>query len=506
MITSRAEIASDTRGGDRDRDPVTVDDAPVAPPERREPMPSPSILSAPTPASFRDAPAFARALHLTPLGRDLIDGEHGHSQVAKGSIWFVGSVGVGAAFSLLTWSLAAHLVDASIIDDATRFLNMANGVNFLTGMGLPLTVAKFGSGKPKTVWVLYLWALIYTTVASAAGVCIFAVAAPTFVPQNYLAPLFQWGTPIGLLLFFLIINGMSFALLVEVRFVTMRKWRWVMGRVLFLSLVRMPFLFIPVIARNPVGLLVLVNGIPAISGYLGVVLLWFTTPGKERAPLFPLPAEIIPAFRFANVNYLGMIAAQAPQFFIPMVAIAFVAKDDYGAFSFAWQITVIMFLIPHVIGQVVLAEGSRSNSTVERQVRTGLRMALVLTVTATVGSWLAAKAGLVTLVYGKDYELTADLLPRFVAASIPWSITSVCLARARVGAQHVRTILITAGFATFTIVPTIVMTSRSGTNGGANAWLLGNLLAAASAVAVTYWVRGSTEAHLVTSSAHAEAA
>lgn len=505
MITSRAEIAPDTEDVDPTRGHA---DTTVLEPERPAPplpMPSPSILAAPTPASFRDAPAFARALHLTPLAHDLIDGEHGKSQVAKGSIWFVGSVGVGAAFSLLSWSLAAHLVDKAIIDDATRFINLANGVNFLTGMGLPVAVARFGAGKPKTVWVLYLWALIYTTIASAAGVLIFAFASPTFVPSGYLAPLFQWGTPVGFLLFFLIINGMSFALLVEVRLVTMRRWRWVMGRVLALSLFRMPFLFIPAVARNPIGLLVLVNGIPALSGYLGIVGLWKITPKKERAPLFPLPAEIIPAFRFANVNYLGMIAAQAPQFFIPMFAIAGVT-NDYGAFSFAWQITVIMFLIPHVIGQVVLAEGSRRKSSVKKQVRTGLRIAVALTTAATIGAWFAAKTGLVTLLYGKGYELTADLLPRFVAASIPWSITSICLARARVGAQHLRTILITTGFAAFTILPTIVMTSRSGTNGGANAWLLGNLGAAAIAVVVTFWVRGSTNAHLVTSSAHAEAA
>ena len=286
----------------------------------------------------------------------------------------------------------------------------------------------------------------------------------------------------------------------------MRRWHWVMGRVLFVSLFRLPFLFIPTVARNPVGLLVLFNGVPALSGYLGVIGLWISTPKKERAPLFPLPAEIVPAFRFANVNYLGMIAAQAPQFFIPMIAIAFVAKHDYGAFSLAWQVTVMMFLMPHVIGQVVLAEGAKQKRGAEKQVRTGLLMALVLTVFGTIATWIGAKVGAVTFIYGKDYELTADLLPRFVAASIPWSITSICLARARVRAAHIRTILITGGFATFTIVPTIAMTSRSGVNGGANAWVLGNLLAAAAAVIVTYWVRGSDEAHLVTSSAHAEAA
>lgn len=496
MITSRPEIAPETESGDL----KTVEA------DRREPMPSPSILAAPTPASFRDAPAFSLSRHLTPLAHDLIDGEHGHSQVAKGSIWFVGSVVIGAAFSLLFWTMAAHLVDNSIVNDGTRFMTMANGVNFITGMGLAVAVARFGSGKPKTVWVLYLWALIYTSAASAVGVLIFSVAAPSFVPSGYLDPLFQWGTAVGILLFLVIVNGMSFAILVEVRLVTMRRWRWVMGRVLAVSLVRMPFLFVPEIAGNPVGLLVLINGIPALSGYLGVVGLWISTPRRERAPLFPLPAEIVPAFRFANVNYLGMLAAQAPQFFIPIVAIAAVPKDDYGAFFYAWQITLVVFLVPHVIGQVVLSEGSRRKNSVPKQVRTGLRMALALTIVATIGAWLAAKSGLVTMVFGKDYELTADLLPRFVAAGIPWSITSICLARARVGEAHVRTILITAGFAVFTIVPTIVMTSRSGTNGGANAWLLGNVLAAATAVAVTYWVGSSPKTHLVTSDAHAGAA
>jgi hypothetical protein len=365
-----------------------------------------------------------------------------------------------------------------------------------------VAVARYGSARIQTVHVLFFWGLIYTAVTSAAVTMMFGIAAPQLVRnQGVIDALFQWGTGTGLVLFFLLICGMSFALLVEVRLVTLRRFGWVFGRVLAISLVRLPFLFVPAIARNPLALLLLIAGPPAVSGFVGVVVIHHSTPTRQRGQLLPLPAETWPAFKYASVNYVGMLAAQAPQFTLPIILIGEVSASEFAAFFMAWQITIVVFLIPHTIGQVVLAEGSRSVDAVKHQVRHGLMLSLGIMTVATIAT--LAGSSLVTKAFGPDYALTAQLLPRLVGAGIPWAITCMCLAKARVEGNHPRTVLITVGFAICTLVPAAIMGSRSGAAGTANAWLLGNLAAALLAVAATRLVQPSPKAEVVLSSPHA---
>jgi O-antigen/teichoic acid export membrane protein len=411
----------------------------------------------------------------------------GHT-VVRGSAWFVASVAVGAGLSFAFWLVAARLDHSAAFGPASSLWAQLQLVNYLTGMGLPLALARYGTGRTRTVHVLFAWALLYTAATSLIGTVIYALVAPGLIDQAYLAPLWRWG-PFGLALFFVLMTGMSFALLVEVRLVTLRRWRWVLGRVLLLSLARFPLVAIPLLHGDAVGLLVLMAGLPALSGFVGVAVLWAVTPARDRAPLVPLPAEARPALTFATVNYLGMLAAQAPQFALPVVVTGFVPTDQFAAFYLAWQVTVMLFLVPHTIGQIVLSEGSRADQDVRRQVRMGM----VLSVSAMVGVALivaaSARFGVVTLVLGGDFALAVDVLPWLVAAGVPWAVTSICLARARVAGDNARTVATTVTFAAMTLAPAVVATARWGVTGTTWAWLGGNMVAAALAVVLT---RGSS--------------
>lgn len=422
--------------------------------------------------------------------------------IVRGSMWFVAAVSTGAAFSFLFWALAAHLSPQAVVGIGSALWAWVQFMNFATGMGLPVAVARFGSGRTRSVNTLFSWALIYTAVTSLAGTVVFAVVAPAFVRSEYLDTLWQWGVPFGLALFFLLITGMSFAILVEIRLVTMRKWGWVFGRVLAISLLRLPFLYFPDISHSPIGLLLLIAGVPALSGFTGAIAIRLSTPKADRGRLLPLPVETMPAFKYASANYPGMLAAQAPQFVLPLVVAANVNANENAAFYLAWSVTVIVFILPHTIGQVVLSEGSRKSAHVDHQVKVGLILSLGLMVIMTAGAIVFASFG-TRVAFGTEYHLTAELLPKLVAAGIPWAITCMCLAKARVEDQHRRTIVITLGFALFTLVPAAIMSARSGTQGAATAWLLGNIAAAVLAVVATRWVKSAPKTDLVPSGAHA---
>jgi len=410
----------------------------------------------------------------------------GRRHVVRGSMWFVISMVTGAGLSFLFWILAAKTADPTAYGIGSKLWAVVQFLNYATTLGLPIAVAKYGSLARRSFNTLFAWALLSTAASSLVAAVLFAAVAPSFLDASNIEVLQRYGPAYCAAVVFVLITGMAFSVLVEVRLVTLRLWRWVYARVLLVSLIRLPLLAIPALGTNPMGLLLLIGGTPALSGFIGIVVLRRMSPREDRGSWRPLPPEWRVAVKFSLVNYAGMLLAQAPQFCIPILVDA--GPTEFGPFFFAWQISTMLFLVPHIVGQVVLSESSHDAAHVDQQVRSGRRLSLALMVGATVVIVLATPV-LIPRFLGPDYQLTADLLPILSAASIPWAITAIYLARARVEANHIRTAAITLGFAVLTLVPTALMSRHTGPTGASQAWLLGNVAAAGWAAAVTRWVR-----------------
>jgi O-antigen/teichoic acid export membrane protein len=346
-----------------------------------------------------------------------------------------------------------------------------------------VAVARFAPANTRATNSLFDWGLVYTAVTSLLGTLGF-VAIAEVVFSDQIAGLSDWGLAAGVAIFFLLAAGQAFAVLVEVRLVTMRLWGWVLGRVVLVNVLRMGLFAIPALAHSPMGLLVILAGTPALSGFVGAVVLHHAHPEALRGRWRPLPRETRVVFRYASVNYLAMLASQAPQFIFPLIVGKYVGRDQYAAFWIAWTITTLVFLIPHTVGQIVLSEGSHRRNDPERQVRLGLAVAGSITVALTLGALVASGLG-IRVFFGDDYAMAADVLPRMIAASIPWALTSMLLARARVYSRAWATVVITGGFALATLVPASVFVATSGTGGAATAWLVGNVVAAGIALLAT---------------------
>jgi len=413
-------------------------------------------------------------------------------EVAQGSIWWVASVGVTAVGGLLYWSLAARFTTRGNVGLASGLFTIFLVTNYLTSMGLPVAVARFCIGATNSARALFNLAVIYTAVTSVVGALAVIGAALLLQPERsgeFLALIRERGAG-AFMIFALLVVGQSLAVLVEVRLVTLRMWRWVFIRVVAVAALRVPLLWVDRLAGDPLGLFVIMAGLPALSGVVGVLLLRYTTPAGDRVPIIPLPPGTWGAFRFATINYFGLLAAQGPTFLIPLFVSTQLDKDIYGPFYLAWTITTVVFSIPYVIGQVVLAEGSRDEERVahrarlRRQVRTGLGVAVGLMAAAAVGAFLLAEVG-TRVLFGEKFPDTAVVLPRLVGAGVPWAVTAICLAYVRVHERGVATVVITVSFALCTIVPSTLLVSRNGIAGAADGWLLGNVVAAAIAVVVT---------------------
>jgi len=103
---------------------------------------------------------------------------------------------------------------------------------------------------------------------------------------------------------------------------------------------------------------------------------------------------------------------------------------------------------------------------------------------------------LITTLYGSDYSEAADVLPRLVAAAIPWAVTSVYLTEARVRHRHGATVTMTATLSLAILVPALLLVPDHGLDGAATAFLGGNIVAATVAIIVHLSGRTSAGAAL----------
>ena len=395
-------------------------------------------------------------------------------------MWFLVSTAILAVGGFVAWAVAAWAQPVAVVGGATGLFAAVLFLTYLTGMGLPVAVARFGHGPEEQTEGLWRWTLGYAAVASAVGSLAFVLVAPAVLGSSTTGPLTDRGPLMATLLLTLLVGGTSWATLAEIRLMTLRAWPWMVLRTLVTVVVRIPLVLSP-LAATPLGLLLVMAGPTAASGAVTVALLAWRRGGRRRWT-WVRPEGLAVAWRFASVNWVGSLAAQAPQFVTPLIVAAAVPAAENAGFYLAWSISTVVFLIPHTIGQVVVSESSRHPSDLRRQARTGLVLGVALTGFAALVAWVGAPA--VTAIFGPDYGTTAEVLPVLCLAALPWTVTSIGLAVMRTLADAFGTTAITVGFALLTLIPMVILVDTRGVDGAPIAWLAGNLAASALAMAV----------------------
>lgn len=401
--------------------------------------------------------------------------DHGH--LLRGSAWLLVSVAANAVGGFAFWLIAARIESNDDVGRAAALFTSVMFVNYATNMGLPVAVARYSpdDGGPSTV--LFNWSILYTGASSLVGTAVFLA----FLPDSVADTLWQWGLAAGVLIFLAVVFGMSCAVLVEVRLMALRRWGWVFTRVAVVGFVRFALVLVHPLDDEALWLFLVVAGIPALSGMVGYTVL--LARRRSPRPLRPLPANWRAGLRYSWVNYLGVLAVQAATFALPLLVSIEVTSGDYAAFYVAFSITSVIFLVPHTLGQVLLVEGGKDGADLGRQVRLALALALGFMVVVAVGGRVAS--GLVTDIYGPDYAAAARILPTLVLAGVGWAITSICLTQARVQERVGAIVTIATALALGILLPALVLVAEDGIDGAARAWLLGNAIAAATAVVVT---------------------
>jgi O-antigen/teichoic acid export membrane protein len=396
-----------------------------------------------------------------------------HRHLLAGSAALVVGAAVQAVTGALFWLVAARIDTTDDVGRAAALFTSTLFIAYLSGLGLQVSLARFAPGRDDESHAVFTWGVVATAVSSAVVAGGYLAVVDTEATRS----LTSWHPVGGPALFVAASTGAALTLIVDVRWMTVRRWSLVLVRIGLVGLGRFPFLLLPVGDSETVHLFAVASLPLLISGFLGVLAMPRITGSRHR--LFPLPDSRRAAVRYSAVNYVSTLAYQAPQFVLPVIVLLSVEPDENAAFYVAWGIVAVGLYVPMAIGQALLAEGGKDGAELRSQVRVILSLTTGLMASAAIATFLGSD--LVTTVYGDDYAEASQILPLLVAACVPWAVTSVFLTEARVLHRHLDTVAITGVLTISILVPAVVFVPEDGLDGATLAFVVGNVVAAAVA-------------------------
>ncbi|MEZ5374208.1 MAG: hypothetical protein R2704_16070 [Microthrixaceae bacterium] len=391
------------------------------------------------------------------------------------------------------WVLAARLFDQVNVGVASGLFTSLQFVNYATALGLQELLSRY---RPETrTDPLLGWATLATVAGSLVGTGLYLVAFGRGDANSALAALTDAG-PLAVLGFGAVASANAIAALADARLMWARRWSWVFWRLTLAGAIRLPLVLLPTLALTNDGAdepstigvwLFFVMAAPiALSGVIALGLL--RRAGNPPPTLGTPSGGWDTPLRYAGVNYLSHLAILAPQFILPVIVFVNVRAVTYANFFLAWSIAAVAFILPVTIGRVFLVEGSRTTAAVGAT-RQAAGLAVGAMLVATVGAGILSL--LLPTVYGAEYTEAGRILPWLVAGGIPWSVTSIALARARVRSDSLSIVVMTAFAAVSVLGLAVALVPSRDLDGAIAAWGLGNAVASAVAVVLVSMRSGS---------------
>ena len=416
------------------------------------------------------------------------------SGLLQGSAWILVGLGIQALLGFVFWLLGARVATISELGEATALFTAIQFVNYASGLGLTIALARHATLQNRESDALFGWAVVATAVSSVFFGSVYLAVVDTSATRLVNGSVGSWALFCGFT------AATSIALLVDVRLMAARRWGWLVGRVAFAVLVRLPFVGLDVGMDPAMWLYILMLTPLSLVGIGSLLFL-----GRMGCGGISLnrPRALGPFARYSGVNWVATLASQAPQFVLPLYVAQEVPPSVNASFFLAWTVTSLVFLLPAAISQVLLVEGGKDAQLTEASGVPGSereREALVFSVGLAVLAWLGSLVvgPAIAAVFGPDYDQLARLLPALTLAGIPWALASVRLSEARIRKDQAATVAITGTLGVTILVPTILFVPSGGTAAATTAFVAGNFAGAVVATLMhERWKRSSRTPSLV---------
>jgi O-antigen/teichoic acid export membrane protein len=388
---------------------------------------------------------------------------HAKDPLYKNAYLLLASSGISAASGLIFWIIAARISTAAAIGRSGALVSAVALLSYLTSLGLPYGMLRYGS-RDEDLSSSVNVAVLLTVATSAAASIVFAVGARWWTPA--LSGLVQ--TPSRLALFIAVNVGAALIVMLDNFFAARRASH-------------IPLMRSAVTAASKLGSLPLLAGIGAIGIYASAL-----APAAAFAllALIALP-WLVPTYRPLEIHYRGAasrlvnysistypaaLLAGAPPFFIPLIALSVVGVRETAYFYVTWNLLAVMLIIPSIISNMSLSEGSRDLPwrTADRARKFAISLIAPLVVVL-----ILVSSPLLSL-FGHDYVANGTWPLRIFAISlVPWTFMNVNQAALRAVSRHRELTFVSLSFALMTLIGPVVLGLVWGLIGLAAGWALG---------------------------------
>jgi O-antigen/teichoic acid export membrane protein len=393
---------------------------------------------------------------------------HWADPLYRQSYLMLASTAASAGTGLLFWVVAARRADPRVVGVAAGLVAAIAFLSYLTSFALPYALLRFG-GSARPVSAMTNASLLFSALTSLLAAGAFAVVAP--VTSSALVPLLR--TPEDVALFGLAGVGAGAAVLLDNLLAARQRAGTVLARNAAAGLLRL--LLLAFAAPDDPRALYLAASLPPLVTVLGVLAVLPRLVAGYRLRELRVDAQVREAAGYALRAYPGSLLSGAPQFTLPLLAVSLLSPGENAYFYVAWSIAQIAHLVPAVISNITLSQGSDAPQA--GLVGRSLRFSVILLVPACVlGIGLAE---FVLGFYGDAYvEGAATPLRLLTAAVLPWAVVVIVQAQLRIEHRFTAVTALTGGLCATSLGLAVGLAPAFGVTGMAAGWLL-SLLAAA---------------------------
>jgi hypothetical protein len=332
------------------------------------------------------------------------------------------STGVSAGTGLLFWVFAALSVRPDALGVAPGLVAAHAVLSYLTSFALPYAMLRYGS---LTTGIAVNVCMVVSAASSVLAAVVFAGLAPFVSPT--LAPHLRGIGDIAL--FAAAGTGAALSVLLDNLLAARRRAGAVLARNVAAGLLKLAPL--GWLSAGDVRGVYLAVTLPALVTALCVLAgLGWLVPGYSvfRVGVDPAVRELA---GFAWRNYPGSLLSGAPQFALPLLAVNVLGPFRNAFFFVAWSMAQIVYLVPSVISNISLSQGTAASAG--RLAARSRRLAFVLLAPVVAGAVVVPS--LFLRWYGQSYvDQASTPLRLLMLAAVPWTI--VILAQSRLRTEH----------------------------------------------------------------------
>ncbi|HKX73568.1 MAG TPA: oligosaccharide flippase family protein [Candidatus Saccharimonadales bacterium] len=398
--------------------------------------------------------------------------------LVRNSFYLMLSTGIMAVLGFVFWFIAARMFSPADIGIATTLISAMNLISYIGLLGFNSTfirmlpTSKNRSSEMNT-------GLILGTGAAIAAATAYILLVPTIAPALSLVhdnPLYAIG--------FIAMTAMaSVNLLTDSIFIAFRAAKYnlfIDGIVMSLVKLALPFAFVGLGAYG----LFAASGAAAVSAL--VLSLFFLIKNFEYRPRLNLDKSTLNGVvKYSLANYVANLLNIAPTLILPLVIINHLGPANAGYYYLGFMVANLLYTVVYAVSQSLFAEGSYADRGLRELMKRGSVVIAAIMIPGAAAIYFGAT--LLLSVYGGSYAVeAAPLLQIFALAGPLVAVYTIANVLLRITKQTWAIIIVNVVYMV-SIGGFAELWAGNGLVWIGYAWLVGHILASATALGFLGW-------------------